>query len=415
MVFGRQSFQRIESNWWQTYGIRVEDFSKNHYSGNPQWDSTDDGKITVWIRELHRQDHLHVHVSTTLYGMQKEMMNYVSLIQRQLKSMQIPITGLSLGLDLKRSGRELTMTSQMDLGIERRRKCFRISKIPVIRYSDVPALGEKTITKHSRRKDNNSLQQKYGKYWVAPPDGHLRQSAQSLRSSWWVARVHHDGYGVVSPGRDTNTGQRCRWASRFAHGCASEPQDSPRAHDADHVCDFHSVRHVRGDPGYLVFVRFRKTRFVMDFGDGVSHTAPIFEGYALPHVIFRLDLTVRDISDFLMKFLTERRYFFTIFAERRIGRDVKEKLYLMSFDYDTELKSTAESSDKNQTYELPDRNIIFLDAESFRCTSFLPVRFIGIQVSGIHDTSFRSNMKCYVNIRKELYANVVLSRGTTMS
>ena len=42
---------------------------------------------------------------------------------------------------------------------------------------------ERTIKKQRRRRDNNSLQRKHGKYRVAPPDGHLRQSVQSLRSS----------------------------------------------------------------------------------------------------------------------------------------------------------------------------------------------------------------------------------------
>ena len=70
------------------------------------------------------------------------MMNYVSIIQRQLKSMQkdfFAVIGLSWELDLKRSGTELTMANQMDLGIERRRKCCRISQDPVIRCSVVPA------------------------------------------------------------------------------------------------------------------------------------------------------------------------------------------------------------------------------------------------------------------------------------
>ncbi|GAM26799.1 hypothetical protein SAMD00019534_099740 [Acytostelium subglobosum LB1] len=158
----------------------------------------------------------------------------------------------------------------------------------------------------------------------------------------------------------------------------------------------------------------RTTGTVLDCGDGVCHTVPIYEGFCISHNVKRLDIGGRDITEYMIRLLTERGYAFTSTAEREIVRDIKEKTSFVALDF-------ADSMQKDENsllthYTMPDKQVLSIGNERFRCTEALfDPSLLGMDVNGVQHLLHNTIMGCDIDIRKDLYSNIVISGGSTMS
>ena len=70
----------------------------------------------------------------------------------------------------------------------------------------------------------------------------------------------------------------------------------------------------------------RTTGLVVDSGDGVTHTVPVFEGYSIPHAIEKMEIAGRELTKFLAKLLLENNAeSFTSSSELEIVRLINSK------------------------------------------------------------------------------------------
>lgn len=82
----------------------------------------------------------------------------------------------------------------------------------------------------------------------------------------------------------------------------------------------------------------RTTGLILDSGAGVTHTVPVYEGYALPHAIERNNFAGDSFTGYMHKLLDEVGIKFSLSSESEHIQAIKEKHCYVALDYEAELK-----------------------------------------------------------------------------
>jgi actin len=166
---------------------------------------------------------------------------------------------------------------------------------------------------------------------------------------------------------------------------------------------------------------------VLDCGDGVTHTVPIYQGYESPHAVIRADMGGSDVTEYLSRIMTERGYYLNFTTEsREIVREIKEKLSFVALDYCSEMKTVPSCSQhrlshkmnawaKDGSFTLPDGKTITIGSERFRCAEILfQPSLIGKEILPIHECVRQSIVRCDDQyIQRSLFSSIYIFGGTT--
>lgn len=160
----------------------------------------------------------------------------------------------------------------------------------------------------------------------------------------------------------------------------------------------------------------RTTGIVLDSGDGVTHAVPVYEGFSVPNAIQRIDIAGRDVTDYLQLLLRkEAGLRLTTSAEVEIVREIKETQCYLTLDYKKESREWN-ARQKRQSYKLPDGQTVELGMERYTCNEILfDPEIVGCESEGLHSLLVNSINRTDMDLRKQLFQNIVLSGGTTMT
>lgn len=154
---------------------------------------------------------------------------------------------------------------------------------------------------------------------------------------------------------------------------------------------------------------------VVDSGDGVTHVVPVYDGFVPGHLIRRLDVAGRHVTNYMIKLLLMRGYAFERTADFETVRKIKEQCCYSAYDINEERRLALETTCLMKEFTLPDGRVIKLGRERFEAPEILfQPSLIDSEKPGMADMVFEMIQAADIDTRSAYYKHIVLSGGSSM-
>ena len=164
---------------------------------------------------------------------------------------------------------------------------------------------------------------------------------------------------------------------------------------------------------------------ILESGEGVTQSCVVYEGYSIPNSYIRNNYGGRDVTEYFQTLLKKQGYSFSTTSEFEIVRKMKEEIcftaignsnsVLSNMSGHFDLGGNKNKSESSNTYNLPDGNAIKIGEEKCIAPEILfNPSIIGSEYLSFQEMIVTSINKVDIDLRKNLYTNVLISGGNTL-
>jgi len=162
-----------------------------------------------------------------------------------------------------------------------------------------------------------------------------------------------------------------------------------------------------------LFSTGRTRGLVVESGEGITQAVPVFEGYAIPHAIFKMEVAGFDITQKVMKMM-EKEKGADHAGNMHVMQALKEKTCSVALDYNSATKGRDGTDEESKSFELPDGQIVQV-SQQIRLGA--PELLFGGRDQGapsIQKICFEAISTVDLDFRLDLVRSLVVAGGTSM-